>query len=173
MDRLKGTVAGLVGGIAGTFAMSEFQAFWSRAIDGYESDSAGGRHDARDWQERSEDDNANEQTAQMVAVHTIGRTLNDDELSIAAPAVHYAFGSAMGALYGMAVENAPVVRAGSGSAFGAAVWIGADEIAMPMLGLESPDNDRTFELHAQSFASHIVYGVTTELVRRAIRRALG
>ncbi len=172
MDRLKGTLAGLIGGIAGTFAMSEFQAIWSRAVDGYESTSAGGRHDARDWQERSEDDNANELMAQTIASNTIGRELDRDELSIAAPAVHYAFGGVVGALYGWAAEGMPQVRTGAGSAFGTAVWVGADEIAMPLLGLEDPDNDRGFELHAQAFASHLVYGMTTELVRFAVRRAL-
>ena len=172
MDRVKGAAAGLIAGIAGTFAMSEFQGLWSRVVDGYESTSAGGRHDARDWQERSEDDNANEIAAQTIAVHTIGRRLNGRELSMAAPAVHYAFGGTLGALYGIAAEGTPLVRVGAGAAFGTAVWVGADEIAMPALGLESPENDRAFEMHAQAFAAHIVFGVTTELVRRAVRCAL-
>lgn len=172
MDRVKGAAAGLVAGLAGTFAMSEFQALWSRVIDGYESDSAGGRHDARDWQERSEDDNANELAAQAVATRTIGRELSDQELSVAAPIVHYVFGSALGAFYGAAAERAPRIGAGTGAGFGAAVWIGADEIAMPLLGLSGDGGQRELELHAQALAAHIVFGVTCELVRRTVRRAL-
>jgi hypothetical protein len=49
----------------------------------------------------------------------------------------------------------------------------ADEIAMPLLGLESPENIRAFELHMQAFGSHIVYGSAAELARPAVRRALG
>jgi len=173
MDRVKAAVAGVIGGLAGTYAMSEFQGVWSRIADGREPQSAGGRHDARDWQERSEDDNANELMAQTIASNTIGRELDRDELAVAAPAVHYAFGGTVGALYGLAAEASPMVRAGTGTAFGAAVWVGADEIAMPLLGLEDPESDRSFELHAQAFAAHLVYGIVTELVRRTVRTALG
>jgi putative membrane protein len=56
-----------------------------------------------------------------------------------------------------------------GAAFGTAVWLGADELAMPALGLSRRDVDYPLEAHAQSFAAHIVFGVTTDLVRRAVR----
>ncbi len=172
MDRVKGAVAGLAGGLAGTYAMSEFQALWSRLVDGDEPTSAGGRHDARDWQERSEDDNANEAVAQAIAKSTAGRELNRDELAVAAPIVHYAFGSSVGAIYGATAEGTPDVRMGAGVGLGIALWAAADEIAMPLLGLSGPPTNRDTELHLQSFAAHIVYGVTTEVVRRIVRRAL-
>ena len=174
MDRVtKGALAGVVGGLAGTWAMSEFQALWSRALDGYDSDSAGGRHDARDWQEKSEDENANELMAQRIAQRTIGRPLTRDELTVAAPAVHYAFGATMGGFYGAVAERSRDARTAAGAGFGAAMWVGADGIAMPLLGLSGPTTNRAFELHAQSFAAHIVYGIATEAVRRVVRRALG
>ena len=47
-----GIVAGLIGGLVGTWVMSEFQGLWSKAADGRDPQSAAGRHDARDWQER-------------------------------------------------------------------------------------------------------------------------
>jgi len=173
MDRLKGALAGIVGGLAGTYVMSEFQAAWSRLVDGYESTSAGGRHDARDWQERSEDDNANEAAAQAIARTVSGRPLDRRQLAIAAPAVHYAFGSSVGALYGAAAEGSPALRAGGGAGMGIALWAAADEVAMPLLGLSGPTTDRETELHLQAFAAHVVYGVTTEAVRRVVRCALG
>lgn len=172
-DVVKGAVAGILGGLAGTFAMSEFQAWWSRAVDGVEPQSAGGKHDARDWQELQEDRNANEMAAQTVAEHTIGRPLDRDELSVAAPVMHYTFGTVMGAVYGAIAENAPAARALSGAAWGTAVWAGADEIAMPALGLSDRTDVQPFERHLHSFAAHIVYGVTTEIVRRGVRAALG
>jgi uncharacterized membrane protein YagU involved in acid resistance len=48
------------------------------------------------------------------------------------------------------------------------VWAAADEIAMPLFGLSRPTTRRPIEMHAQSFAAHIVYGVVTELGRRAV-----
>ena len=151
MDRLKGTLAGMVGGVAGAYAMSQFQSLWRR----------------------SEDDIANEVLAQTTAKHVVGHALNRDELALAAPAVHYVFGSTVGALYGAAAEGTPEVRVGAGTGLGIALWAAADEVAMPLLGLSGPTTAREAELHLQSFAAHIVYGATTEMVRQIVRRALG
>lgn len=170
MDRLKGAVAGVIGGLAGSFAMSEFHAVWSRAVHGYQSRSAS---DGRDWQDRSEDDNANQQIAQTIATRTLGRSLDANELVVAAPIVHYVVGGAMGALYGLAAERSRHVCAAGGAVFGFSVWIGADELAMPLVGLEGPPNDRGLELHTQALAAHVVYGMTTEFVRSMVRRSLG
>jgi hypothetical protein len=169
---IKGVLAGTIGGLVGTWLMSEFQAIWSRTADGgHEPDgaSAGGRHDARDWQERVEGRNANELAANAIAERTIDRPLTREELEAAAPAMHYAFGAAMGALYGGLCEVSSKVRAMGGSGWGTAVWAGADEIAVPLLGLSRPRSEYPLETHAQAYAAHIVFGVTTELVRRSVR----
>jgi uncharacterized membrane protein YagU involved in acid resistance len=170
-----GIVAGVIGGLVGTWAMSEFQAFWSKTVSrDHDPDtaSAGGRHDARDWQERIEGANANELAAQAVAEHTIDRSLTRKELELAAPAMHFAFGAAMGALYGGLYETSRGVRAMGGSGWGMAVWAGADGIAVPLLGLSRPKTEYPLETHAQSYAAHIVFGVTTEVVRRGVRAVL-
>jgi putative membrane protein len=172
-DILKGAVAGFVGGIVGTWAMSEFQGAWSRAVDGREPQSAGGRHDARDWQERNEDRNANEIAAQEVATHTINRRLTEQELKVAAPLMHYTFGSVVSAAYGGLAEHSRWLTAGGGMGYGTAVWAAADEVAMPALGLASAEQDYPLEAHLQSLAAHLVFGLTTEMVRRGVRAALG
>jgi uncharacterized membrane protein YagU involved in acid resistance len=141
-------------------------------VDGHEPQSAGGSEDARDWQERSEGTNANELAAQAIATRTIDRKLTREELAVAAPLVHYAFGAAMGGLYGALVEVSCRVRQIGGTGFGTAVWIGADELAVPALGLSRPNTDYPAEAHAQAFASHLVYGATLEAVRRGVRAAL-
>jgi uncharacterized membrane protein YagU involved in acid resistance len=75
------------------------------------------------------------------------------------------------AVYGALVEHAPWAAAGAGTGFGTAVWIGADEVAMPVIGWSHPDRQPA-EAHLQSFTSHLVYGVATEVTRRIIRSAL-
>jgi hypothetical protein len=164
-----GMVAGFIGGLAATYAMNRFQAFWSHNVAGYHSQSAAGSEDARDWQERHEGANANEVFAQAVATRTIDRRLTRDELKIAAPVVHFAFGGTMGALYGGISEVLPAARAGGGTVYGASVWIGADEIAVPLFGLSKQAGEFPPEAHLQAFASHLVFGFTTEVVRRVIR----
>jgi putative membrane protein len=149
--------------------MSEAQRLWTRAVDGDAPESAGGRHDARDWQERSEHQNSNELAAQAVARAMIGRRLTRRELRVAAPVMHYLFGASMGALYGAYAGRRRHVRR-SGAGFGMAVWLGADEIAMPLLGLSRPTTRRPFEMHLQSLAAHLVFGTATEMTRRALHR---
>ena len=134
----QGIAAGAVAGLVGTWAMSEVQRLWTRMVDGDPPESAGGRHDARDWQERSEHQNSNELAAQAVAGYLLGRRLTQEELRVAAPLVHYLFGAALGAIYGAYAERRQAD--GSGAAFGTTVWLAADEIAMPLLGLVRLDS---------------------------------
>jgi hypothetical protein len=80
------------------------------------------------------------------------------------PAVtrQYVFGGAMGALYGAFCEFSPAARKTGGAAFGTAVWNIAGEA----------DPGQRPARRAQPVASHIVYGVTTEIVRRGVRALL-
>lgn len=172
-DPLKGVVAGVVAGLVGTWFMSEYQSLWSRIVNGGEPQSAGGKHDARDWQEKNEGGaNANEHAAQAIARRTAGRELTERELEVAAPIMHYAFGAGVSALYGAFAEQAPWIASGAGTGYGTLVWIGADEIAMPAIGWSEPQRYPA-EAHMQSFTAHLVFGFTTELTRRAVRRMLG
>ena len=167
----KGIVAGAIGGLVGTWAMSEAQRLWTHAVDGNAPESAGGRHDARDWQERSEHRNANELAPQAIARHTLGRSLTRQELRVAAPLTHYLFGAAMGAAYGAYARRRHVPASGAG--FGITVWLAADEIAMPLLGLSHSTARRPLEMHLQSFVSHLVYGIATDLARRSLQARFG
>ena len=166
---MAGALAGALAGLAGTWAMNQVQRLWTKAADGHPPDSAGGKHDAREWQERSENRNANEMVAQRAAAAVAGRELTRDELRVAAPIVHYAFGAAMGACYGIYAERTRLHPLAAGAAFGAAVWLAADEVAVPLLGLSETPDARPLEMHGQSLAAHLAFGATTELARRAVR----
>ena len=148
--------------------MSEVQRLWTHVVDGDPPASGGGRHDARDWQERSEGQNSNELAAQAIAGYLFGRRLTQEELRLAAPLVHYLFGTAVGAIYGAYAERTHDARR-SGAAFGSTVWLAADEVAMPLLGLSDSTFRRPVEMHLQSLAAHLVYGTATELTRRSVR----
>ena len=166
----QGMIAGAIGGLVGTWAMSEAQRLWTRVVDGDAPQSAGGRHDARDWQERSEHQNSNELAAQALAPYLVGRRLTQQELRFAAPLIHYGFGTALGAIYGAYAARRH--GEGSGTGFGTTVWLAADEIAMPLLGLSDSTARRPIEMHLQSLAAHLVYGVATEMTRRVVRARL-
>jgi hypothetical protein len=157
--------------LAGTWAMNHAQRLWSEAMNDRPAESAAGKHDARDWQERSEHENSNELAAQALAQAIIGRRLTQDELAVAAPAVHFTFGALVAGLYGACVRNRRR-SVGAGIAMGVALWIVADEIAMPLLGLSRPTSERPVEQHLQAFGAHVVYGLVTELARDATRSSI-
>jgi uncharacterized membrane protein YagU involved in acid resistance len=81
--------------------------------------------------------------------------------------VHYAFGGTVGALYGAAAGLVPKVALGLGLPFGVAVWLGAHVIAVPALSLSAPTR-RPLRQEAEELGLHLVYGATTDLVRRLI-----
>lgn len=86
-------------------------------------------------------------------------------------AVHYAFGAFLGAVYGVAGRRFPVIRARFGTAYGAAVALLADELAVPLTGL-GPTPDKTSPaLHVYGVASHLIFGAGLEAASRMISRA--
>jgi len=170
---INGIFAGAIGGLAATWAMSKAQRLWTKAVDDQVPDSAADEHDARDWQERSEGQNSNEPAAQALASMLLARRLTRDELRIAAPVIHYTFGTLVGALYGAYVDGREGHGVAAGMALGTTLWLTADEIAMPLLGLSQPTTRRPLEMHLQSLAAHLVYGVTAEAVRQPVHARLG
>jgi hypothetical protein len=161
---VRSVAVGAIAGLAGTLAMNYAQRLWTVAVDREAPDSAAGLHDARDWQERTEGQNSNEMAAQAVA-SSVDAPLTRRQLAVAAPVVHFSFGAAVGALYGAFVQSRPARRR-TGIGLGTTLWLTADEIAMPVMGLSRSTLRRPLEMHLQSLAAHWVYGVVTERVRR-------
>jgi hypothetical protein len=128
---LKGMVAGSVGGLVASWTMNQFQKVWSAA----EKEITGGRQGQDGGQQNSEDaEDATMKTADRISQALQGRHLTKDRKKKAGPVVHYAFGALMGAVYGASVEVNPAANALAGIPFGAILFAGADEVALPALG---------------------------------------
>jgi putative membrane protein len=175
---LKGMVAGLAGGLVASWTMNQFQAAWTRITEGAEKShgaqsmqpSDGTKGDqGRDVQES---DDATVETAKVIARNVLGHELQESEKERAGAAVHYAFGTVTGGLYGALAEVSPQVTVAGGLPFGAAFWVIADEISVPMLGLSKGPTEYPVSTHVYALASHLVYGVTAEFSRRAVRQVL-
>lgn len=163
---LKGLAAGLVGGLAATFVMTQFQTAVSKI-----GESSNGE-DKKQKKQKEASENATVKTAEAISENIFDHELEKSEKQPAGNAVHYGFGTTMGALYGAAAEAAPVTSFGYGLPFGTALFIGADEIAVPALGLSKPPTEIPLSKHAYGLASHLVYGLTAEMVRRGVRKFL-
>lgn len=179
----KGLVAGAAGGLAASWVMNQFQALWSRKTHGIQRSHGAQslqhglpRHGvARELQGRGRDresDNAAVRMASLVSEDVFGHRLAESEKETAGAVAHYAMGATSGAIYGAAAELLPPAMVGAGLPFGAAVWLIADELVVPALGLSKPPAAYPLSTHAYALASHLVYGLTTEMARRAVRLAL-
>lgn len=171
-----GACAGALAGIAGALAMNQFQRLAARAGEGREADDAtvGLPRTGRGPQPAQAIGNASEDATTRVAnvaLSTVGYELTDPRVKqTAGEFVHLAFGALNGALYGIAAELDPRVTAAAGVPFGASVWAVADEGVVPALGLSRGPSEASPGLLAYGFLSHCVFGITTELVRRSLRR---
>lgn len=162
-DAMKGLIAGVAGGLLASFLMEQFQSAWSAAAEAIApARKRGGRRS----------DPATVKAANLLAEKVSGRKLPPDYKSLGGEAVHYGMGATSAAVYGVLAEVAPVVTIGDGAAFGASVWLFADELAVPAAGLSKPAREIPITTHVYALASHLVYGWITETVRQAIRRVL-
>jgi putative membrane protein len=179
----KGLAAGAVGGLVASAVMNQFQALLGKLVSGEERSHGAqslqqGSPDhgiARELKERGTDDEQDDAAMRLgnaISEAAFDHGLNQREKEVAGAAVHYIFGITTGAWYGAAAEMIPEVTAGAGLPFGAFVWLTADEGVVPALGLSKTPSEYPLSVHAYALASHFVYGVTTEMVRRAVRRAL-
>ena len=85
--------------------------------------------------------------------------------------IHWEFGAAVGAAYGALAEYYPAATAKEGASFGVALEALTQETPLPALSLAARA-DETMIGRAGELTSHVVYGVTTEWVRKLVRRFL-
>lgn len=164
-----GLLAGALGGLAASWVMNQFQKGWSSVQENLEQPQRENTEQQNQSAEESED--ATMKTAEKLLEPLIGRSLNKEEKKQAGPLIHYGFGSLMGGCYGLLSEYFPQARSGFGTIFGTALFLVADEIAVPVLGLSGNPLESPLSSHFYALSSHLVYGLSTEAVRRGIRAA--
>ncbi len=159
-DVVKGAFAGLIGGLVASFVMSEFQSLLSKLTEEEKNSK------------KKKDEPATVKAAEEISEAVFDHKLKKSEKEPAGEAVHYAMGATSGLIYGIASEIAPMTTVGLGLPFGAAVWLAADDVIIPALGLAKPATEYPLSTHAYALSSHLVYGLTTDIVRRAVRDLL-
>jgi putative membrane protein len=105
----------------------------------------------------------------LLAEHIVGHPLAPAQASVVSAAVHFGFGTVIGAVYGIAGEFAPIVRVGFGTGFGLVLQIMTHETLVPLAGLDQPPLQQPFRDHASEILTHLLYGLTVEAIRRMIR----
>ncbi|HEY4045637.1 MAG TPA: DUF1440 domain-containing protein [Acidobacteriaceae bacterium] len=165
---LRGIVAGVAGGLAASWVMNEFMVGPGQKLQ-KAAQSPEETQQQQAHAEEPKEDATMKAADRLVNTVSGGRHLSWEEKKKAGPVVHYAFGALMGGIYGGLAEYSSAVRSGFGTSFGGMLFGGADLFAVPALGLSAAPKDQPATALISPFAAHIVYGVTTELVRRIVR----
>jgi putative membrane protein len=155
---VRGILAGMAGGLVAAWVMNQFM-----AGPGQKLQQAHGSEPSGD---------ATMKAAEAIVHTTTGDHLSRAEKEKGGPIVHYAFGALTGGLYGGLAEYSSRVTSGFGTSFGGVLFSTADLLAVPALNLAPPPSDQPTSALATPFAAHIVYGATTEFVRRILRSLL-
>lgn len=144
----KGALAGLIGGLAGAGAKLVAEQIFPPRIEG--------------------------QIAPRIvfAEQIAGHPLASAEKKVAVESIHWAFGALAGAIYGVVVEYEPSFGAWKGAAFGITLNKITHESLLPKIGLSTPTERQPARERISEWVSHAAYGVVTDAVRRAARRAL-
>jgi putative membrane protein len=149
----KGLIAGLIGGLAGTAV----QTFAERIFTPLPKHAT--------------------EPQELAAECIAGNTLTALEKARQSEAFRWGLGAVAGAAYGAVAEFYPEATVKQGAGFGLALEAMSHEIEMSALGLaahpaQPNDQDNTLRDRGSEITSFVVYGVTTEMVRRLMRRWL-
>ena len=144
----KGLVAGLVGGLVATAAKSLAEKVYPPRTEGQPEPP--------------------EVLAEKIAGHELSRSAK----TVAAETIHWGFGATAGAAYGVLAEYFPAATSKDGASFGMALEALTHEGALPAMGLSASPDEQTAREHTSEMATHLIFGVVTETVRRFVRKML-
>jgi putative membrane protein len=145
----KGLLAGLVGGLVATAAKTLVERIYPPRTHG------------------------EPEPPEVLAEKVAGHELAGKQKEVATETIHWGFGALTGAAYGALVEFYPAANAKDGAGFGMALSSLTHGTVLPAMGLSAEPEDQTARERTSEMATHVVYGVVTETVRRVVRRMLG
>ena len=175
---LPALASGLAAGLIATVVMDQFLKLASsgqkalerqkKLADG-ESEWAVAHEQILQEQQAGQQEGSTEKVARKIA-ETAGHHLTPQNKKTAAQAVHYTFGTLVGVIYACTAELLPEATTGAGTAFGTALFLAADEIAVPAFRLSPPPTQQPATDQLEHWAAHVVYGVTLEVSRALMRK---
>ena len=171
-----GLLAGAASGLVGSWLMLRFIQGPGTTLlqvlkrdQDHQADAADAQHRAETGQPAPE--TVTMQAADVFASHTPGgRHLSRAEKEQGGTLVHYAFGTLMGAAYGVAAEYTALPGLGLGTLFGTVLWAGTDLWSVPAVGFAKWPKDEPPAAHLTHWLAHLVYGTGMETTRRLLRR---
>jgi putative membrane protein len=142
----KGLAAGLVAGLVATAAKSLAERIYPPRVHG------------------------EPEPPEVLSERIAGHPLDKETKVIASEAIHWGFGAAAGAFYGALAEFYPAATSKEGANFGLVLMSLTHEGALPALGLGAPPEEQSQREQTSEAATHMLYGVVAESVRKMVRK---
>jgi putative membrane protein len=148
----RGLISGLIGGLAGTVVKSMVEQFLPvRKIN------------QRSAQIKILDDLSTKLTGTPISLSNEG---------IAEQLVNIPVGASLGAAYGYGKKDKDEYNISDGVILGASTWFSTHETSLPILGLEPKPTDVPVRMQINELLAHVLFGITTEVVRSAVNAKL-
>ena len=148
----RGLISGFLGGLAGTAVKSLAEKFLPvRKID-----------------QRS----AQIKIVDNLSTQILGSPISIDHEGLAEQLVSFPIGASIGAAYGYGKKDKDEFQLIDGAMLGATTWVSTHETSLALLGLESKPKNIPIRLQANELFAHVLFGITTELVRSFVNERL-
>lgn len=144
-DFAKGLIAGLIGGLVATAAKTAAEKLYPPRIHG------------------------EPEPPDVLAEKIAGHPLSGTSKTVASESIHWTFGAATGAAYGVLAEFYPAATAREGANFGMTLMAITHEGALPAFGLSAEPANQSTREKSSEMVTHVVFGLVTETVRRFVR----
>jgi putative membrane protein len=163
----RGMIAGALGGLIAAWVMNGFIAAATTVQETMKSPEQKAQEEAQKAaQPPDQSEDSTMKVADAVAWLVTGEHLSREGKQKGGPIVHYAYGTLVGAMYGTLAELSGAVTAGAGTAFGTGLFIASDEVMVGALITGQFPTKEPAASQLTHYGAHLVYGATTELVRR-------
>lgn len=148
----RGLIAGFVGGLAGTAIKTLVEQFLP----------------VRKVEQRS----AQIKIVDDLSTKITGSPISVENEALAEQLVNFPFGASIGAAYGYGKRKKDELSVMEGVILGGSTWISTHETSLPLMGLEAKPTEIPLKMQANELFAHVLFGVTTELVRNYVNKAL-
>ncbi len=178
----KGAITGVIGSIAGLLAM---RFYWNQVAPIFAGQESGAQGDSGQHQSHALDDisvvgqhhhgdeSSTAALGRISYTELTGKPLKSRETkTVLSYLVHWAYGMFMGGVYGALYPSVKGMGLQSGILFAGGLWLLGDELAVPMLGLQSGPTAVSFADHFNRLGAHLSYGVTTAATSHLLRKLL-
>lgn len=148
----RGILAGFVGGLVGTAVKAGVERFLEvRKID-----------------QRS----AQIKVMDKFSTKLLGSPIKLENEGVVEQLVNLPLGATVGAIYGYGKRDSSDANMVDGAILGATTWASTHETSLPLMGLEKSPDKVPFRTQAHELIAHVIFGVTTEVVRAYVNDTL-